>query len=145
MRMHAARFTLECGICCGSEGYLQLQVELCVNPARLQGFSFSSIPKVCFAVGCSVNAYQGKTSPFFTVFMIVSPWLTLELHTHSPLAAPSMMGAWRLPWHGESRAFLFGRSTSKTRADRGAANASAKGREQAATLARQQIMLSFPA
>lgn len=127
--MHAARFTLECGICCGSEGYLQLQVELCVNPARLQGFSFSSIPKVCFAVGCSVNAYQDKTSPFFTVFMIVSPWLTLELHTHSPLAAAvnnrSMEAA--LAW---SHAFLFGRSTSKTRADRGATNASAKGRSR---------------
>ena len=74
-------------MCCGSKGYLQLRVALCVNPARLQGLSFSSIPKVRFAVGGSVNAYQDENNPFFTVFMIVSPWLTSELQTHSPVAA----------------------------------------------------------
>ena len=37
------------------------------------------------------------------------------------------MGAWRLPWHRETRAFVSGGSTSKTKADGGAANASVKG------------------
>lgn len=83
--MHTDGFTLEWNVCC--KGYLQLQVALCVNPSRLQGISFSSVPQVCVAVGCSVNAYQDKTSLFFTVCMRVSLWLASELQAHSPAAA----------------------------------------------------------
>lgn len=67
-------------------------------------------------------------------------WLQSCRLTHQ-WQQPLIRGAWRLPWHRESQAFLFGRSTSKTRADRGADNALAKGRSREL----HWIMLLFPA